>query len=141
MLAPQLGQERNTVEVQPLGNRKPYVLCYYEKGKYDPDGGGDAPAEDAAPVDTEKKVGEKLIARRARKGQPTLWVHDGRWRLLGSGNFYDLENDPDEKSPIMKGEAGPVGERKRAIFEQVLHEKSKIQKEYGPAALADIPSR
>ena len=123
------------------GNPKPYIFCYYEKGKYDPNGGGDASAEDAVPVDRHEAAGENLLARRARKGQPTLWVHDGRWKLLDSGNFYDLENDPDEKSPLIKGEAGPVGERKRALFEQVLHEKSKIQKEYGPAALADVPSR
>ena len=99
---PQLRGER--------GSPKPYIFCYYEKGKYDADG----PAE---------------------KGQPALWVHDGRWKLLDSGNFFDLKNDPDEKSPIIKGEAGLEGEKKRAVFEQVLREKSKIQKEYGPARL------
>ena len=82
----------------------------------------------------------KTPAKRTQKSRPTLWVHDGRWKLLGSGNFYDLKNDPEEQSPIMKGEAGPEGERKRAVFEQVLREKSKIQKQYGPAALTDISS-
>jgi arylsulfatase A len=116
------------------GTPKPYIFCYYEKGKYDGEAEDDsktAPAED-------EKLSNKISARRAHKGQPTLWVQDGRWKLLNSGNFYDLDSDPDEQSPIAEGEAGPEGERKRNLFEKVLREKSKIRKDYGPATLTDV---
>ena len=116
------------------GNPKPYIYCYYEKGKYD--GDGDSPdMEDKPPVEPNESISERKSAKQLRKSQPTRWVHDGRWKLLNSGNFFDLKNDPDEKSPIPDGEAGPEGEARRVLFQRVLDEKSTIRKEYGPAAV------
>jgi arylsulfatase A len=37
------------------------------------------------------------------------WVRDKRWRLLGSGELYDLQNDPWEERPIPSAEAGERG--------------------------------
>ena len=111
------------------GNPKPYIYCYYEKGKYD----GDAPDSDHSPDEPKKAVNDRELAKQLRKSQPARWVHDGRWKLLNSGNFFDLKNDPDEQSPIPDGKAGPEGESKRVLFQRVLDEKSTIQKEYGPA--------
>jgi len=116
------------------GNRKPYVYCYYEKGKYDGDGES-SDLEDNPPAEPNEAISKRKSARQLRKGQPTRWVHDGRWKLLNSGNLFDLKNDPDEKSPIPNGEAGPEGEAKRVVFQRVLDEKSTIRKEYGPAAV------
>ena len=116
------------------GAPKPYIFCYYEKGKYD----GEAKDDTDTPLAEEAEVlSEKLLAKRAAKSGPTTWVHDGRWKLLNSGNFYDLDYDLDEQSPLAEGAAGPEGERKRALFRTVLQEKSKICKQYGPAALTD----
>ena len=119
------------------GTPKPYIFCYYEKGKYD----GEAKGNAESPLAEEAEVlSEKLLAKRAAKSGPTTWVHDGRWKLLNSGNFYDLDNDPDEQSPLAEGAVGPEGERKRALFRTVLQQKSEIRKEYGPAKLKDISS-
>lgn len=110
------------------GTPKPYIYCYYEKGKYD----GEAKENTESPLaQTAEMLSDRKLAKQAAKHGPTTWVHDGRWKLLNSGNFYDLNNDPDEQSPIAEGAAGPEGERKRALFRKVLQEKSKIQKEYG----------
>ena len=113
------------------GNPKPYIYCFYEKGKYD----GDLPdSPDNSPVEnSDVPVSEKKAAKQLRKSQPTRWVHDGRWKLLNSGSFFDLKNDPDERSPIPNSEAGREGESKRALFQRVLDEKSANQKVYGPA--------
>ena len=118
------------------GTPKPYIFCYYEKGKYHGEAEDDSKTNSAE----DKTLSDKVSNRLAQKGQPTLWVHDGRWKLLNSGNFYDLDDDPNEQSPIAEGEAGPKGERKRALFEKVLREKSKIHKSYGPATLTDVSS-
>ncbi len=114
------------------GNPKPYIYCYYEKGKYD----GDAPDSDNAPAQSREPLNDKKRAKQLLKSQPTRWVHDGRWKLLNSGKLFDLKNDPDEQSPIPEGEAGSEGEAKRVLFQRVLDEKSTIKKEYGPAATA-----
>ena len=114
------------------GNPKPYIYCYYEKGKYD----GDAPDSDNPPAEPKEPVSDKKRAKQLLKNQPTRWVHDGRWKLLNSGKLYDLKNDPDEQSPISRGEAGSEGEAKRVLFQRVLDEKATIKKEYGPASAA-----
>jgi arylsulfatase A len=113
------------------GNPKPYIYCYYEKGKYD---GELTESPEASPAKAKKVTSEKKLAKQQLKTQPTRWVHDGRWKLLNSGNFFDLKSDPDEQSPIPDGQAGPVGESKRVLFQRVLERKSRIQKDYGPAA-------
>lgn len=114
------------------GNPKPYIYCYYEKGKYD----GESPdSSEGSPAETDMPVSEKKTAKQLRKSQPTRWVHDGRWKLLNSGSFFDLKNDPDEQSSIPDGEAGQEGESKRVLFQRVLDEKSSIQKEYGPVVI------
>jgi len=115
------------------GNPKSYIYCYYEKGKYD---GESSESPEASPAEAKKVTSEKKLAKQQRKAQPTRWVHDGRWKLLNSGNFFDLKNDPGEQSPIPEAKAGPEGESKRVLFQGVLNEKSKIQKDYGPAATA-----
>jgi len=116
------------------GNPKPYIYCYYEKGKYD--GDGESPdSVNNSPAGPNEVISERKSARQLRKGRPTRWVHDGRWKLLNSGNFFDLKNDPDEKAPISDGDAGPEGEARRAEFQRVLNEKSTIRKEYGPATM------
>ena len=114
------------------GNPKPYIYCYYEKGKYNDDGKS-SNSETKSTSQSDEPVSERRLARQQRKGQPTRWVHDGRWKLLSSGNFFDLKNDPDEKSPIPKGKAGHEGEAKRVLFQRVLDERSTDRKEYGPA--------
>ena len=118
------------------GTPKPYIFCYYEKGKYD----GEAEDDSKTDAAEDETLSVKVSNRRVQKGQPTLWVHDGRWKLLSSGNFYDLDTDPNEQSPIAAGDAGTEGERKRALFEKVLREKSNNQKDYGPATLTDVSS-
>ena len=112
------------------GNPKPYIYCYYEKGKYD----GDASDSDNSVTEPKEPVSERKLAKQLRKDQPTRWVHDGRWKLLNNGKLFDLKNDPDERSSSPTGEAGSEGEAKRVLFQRVLDEKSTIKKEYGPAA-------
>jgi arylsulfatase A-like enzyme len=40
-------------------------------------------------------------APRWGKWSPSRYVQDARWKLYGDGRFYDLENDPLEKIPIV----------------------------------------
>jgi arylsulfatase A len=37
---------------------------------------------------------------RPEKTMPVRFVRDQRWKLYGDGRFYDIANDPEEKSPI-----------------------------------------
>jgi hypothetical protein len=37
---------------------------------------------------------------RPEKTMPVRFVRDQRWKLYGDGRFYDVANDPEEKSPI-----------------------------------------
>ncbi len=46
---------------------------------------------------------------RPERTQPARFVRDQRWKLYGDGRFYDVTNDPDEKSPI----TGESDERRR----------------------------
>ena len=37
---------------------------------------------------------------RPERTQPARFVRNQRWKLYGDGRFYDVANDPEEKSPI-----------------------------------------
>lgn len=114
------------------GNPKPYIYCYYEKGKYD-DNGEAVDPDDKPPTEPDEPTKPGRIAKQKLKSQPARWVHDGRWKLLNTGNFFDLDADPDEQSPIPEGTASREGEAKRALFQGVLDQRGTIQKQYGPA--------
>lgn len=46
---------------------------------------------------------------------------DHRWKLYGDGNFHDLQQDPEEKTPLetIPAEAAPVMEKFKAVLERM----------------------
>ena len=49
------------------------------------------------------------------------WVRDKRWKLMGTGELYDLQADPWEERPVPAGEAGdPTAAAARARLAGVL---------------------
>lgn len=61
---------------------------------------------------------------RPERGEPSRFVHDGRWKLYTNGNLFDTDTDSEEKQPL-KGKQ-KVRKRLQAALDSVQLEGQKI---------------
>ena len=70
------------------------------------------------------ETGRDWIMVQTKEG---VCVRNRHWKLLSNGLLYDMENDPDEKTPIAPGSESPAAKAARAQLKPILdRQKAKL---------------
>lgn len=74
---------------------------------------------------------------KGKKGEPRKWAYVGRggrawirtqrWKLYNDGRFFDMKNDPKEKSAIPSGEESAEASKARKFLQEQLEQLRKEQ--------------